>query len=156
MLRLSLNTPVVAIEQLPVGPAAAGIALHQAPAGRSLVLAIRAVRTGQMLFFVPDTDWQAQHGPELALEAALSFAESMGFLFDDDAARDDGARKWTEFLAEAAPEVSGPEVSEQLVAGLPPAKLLSKFRLRPLVAPPVMEPSGPALAETWVRLLSRF
>jgi hypothetical protein len=39
-LRLSLNTPVVAIEALPVGPAAAGIALHRGPEGALLTVAL--------------------------------------------------------------------------------------------------------------------
>ena len=98
-LRLSLNTPVVTIEDLPVGPAIAGIALHAQPEGLRLTLAVRSVRTGHVVFFLPDEDWSEIQGSELAVEAALSFAECMGFLFDDDPIEAGGdvleaARRW--------------------------------------------------------------
>ena len=79
-LRLSLNTPVVTIEDLPVGPAAAGIALHAGPEGLRLTLAVRSVRTGQLVFFHPDEDWSEIQGSELALESwsAVLFADDGG------------------------------------------------------------------------------
>ena len=83
-LRLSLNSPVVAVESLPVGPAAAGIAVHRLPGGALITIAVRAVRGGQLLYFHPDDTWREGESEELVLEAMLSFAEGMGFLFDDD------------------------------------------------------------------------
>jgi hypothetical protein len=149
-LRLSLNTPVVAIEELPVGPAAAGIALHEGADGRSLVLVLRSVRTGQVLCFAPEEGWEDLHGPEVGLDAALTFAESMGFLFDDDPIVGgdprQAVRKWAEFLAEAAPE----GLSESTALPIQ----LSKFRLRPVVAPALEAVEG--REELWLRLLSRF
>lgn len=164
-LRLSLNTPVVAIEALPVGPAAAGIALHRGPEGALLTVALRSVRTGQLVFYRPDDDWGEFHGAELAVDAALSFAEGMGFLFDEDPIAAGGdlreaARLWAEFLQEAAPELAVDAEREegwldQAVATAP--LLLSKFRWI-AVAPPPKPPQGATAAgrNLWVRLLSRF
>ena len=136
-LRLSLNTPVVTIEDLPVGPAAAGIALHTGPEGPSLTLAVRSVRTGQVVFFYPDEDWSEIHGSQLAVDAALSFAECMGFLFDDDPIEAGGdvreaARRWAELVETAEAEElaasPGEEIRLEEVAPAAPASLLSKFR----------------------------
>jgi len=169
-LRLSLNAPVVAIEDLPVGPAAAGIAIHTGPEGLHLTLAVRSVRTGQVVFFHPDEDWNEIHGSELAMDAALSFAECMGFLFDDDPIEAGGdvreaARRWAELVetdgAEKQAESSGEEIWLEEVAPVAPASLLSKFRFlaavpaqRPIAAP--LQAEGAPRGELWVRLLSRF
>lgn len=83
-LRPSLNTPVVVVEELPTGPASAAIACLRDPAGLRVVLAIRSERSGQAIFFGPDDELRDWQGPELAVDAALSFAEGMGFLFEDD------------------------------------------------------------------------
>ncbi len=151
-LRLSLNTPVVAIEELPVGPASAGIALHEGPRGRSLCLAVRTVRTGQLVLFAADDGWDAPDGPSLGLEAALSFAESMGFLFDDDlvAGSDsrEGVRRWAELLVEPVP----PEPDEPEAGATP---VLSKFRLRPMPMSVVEAPPA-GHGELWLKFLSRF
>jgi hypothetical protein len=91
-LHLSLNMPVVAIEDLAVGPARAAIALQDAPEGRtSLLLVLRSQRTGQLACFAPDEVLQGDASARIALDGALSFAESMGFLFDDDAIPELGA-----------------------------------------------------------------
>jgi hypothetical protein len=124
-LRLSLNSPVLAIEELPVGPAAACIAVHGPPGAPGLVLALRSGRSGQLAFFAPEAAAPLAD-IDLALEAAASFAEAMGFLFDEDVmadARDPGAveRRWREFLAE-------PELPETSPAALPHGRVLSKFR----------------------------
>ena len=101
-LYVALNSPVVTLESLPVGPASAVIALHLADGA---TLAVRSVRTGQVAFFTSSAELRER--PHLAVDAALSFAESLGFLFDDDevAARgDEGPREaawlWWELLGE--------------------------------------------------------
>ena len=71
-LYVSLNSPVIAVERLPVGPAAAAIAVH----GTGTTLLIRSVRTGTVAYFHAE--------PRAGLEAALSHAEALGFLFDDE------------------------------------------------------------------------
>jgi hypothetical protein len=169
-LRLSLNTPVVTIEDLPVGPAAAGIALHAGPEGPSLTLAVRSVRTGQVVLFHPDEDWTEIHGTQLAVDAALSFAECMGFLFDDDPIEAGGdareaARRWAKLVETAGDEepaaLPAEEIRLEEVAPAAPASLLSKFRFVP--AGPAEHRAAAALraqdapgGDLWLRLLSRF
>jgi hypothetical protein len=94
-LYVSLNRPVVALESLPVGPASATVALHQGGAA----LAVRSARTGQLVWFASGEE--LRESPRVALDAALSFAESMGFLFDDEAVEADAeaaTRRWQDLL----------------------------------------------------------
>jgi len=74
----------VVVEDLPTGPATAVIASLGGPEGSRVALAIRSERSGQVVFFGPDDELREWHGADQALDAALSFAESMGFLFEDD------------------------------------------------------------------------
>ena len=100
-LRPSLNTPVVVVDDLPAGPASAAIACFADPAGPRVVLAIRSERSGQAIFFGPDDEMRDWQGPDLSLDAALSFAESMGFLFEDDRlvqAPGETQRLWVELI----------------------------------------------------------
>lgn len=156
-VRLSLNTPVVAIEELPVGPAAAGIALLAGPKGLRPVVALRSVRTGRTAFFAPPDGFGERHGPELTVDAALSFAERMGFLFEDgpvDPA--EAVAAWGGFC-EVVPDEEAPPVEPDR----PRVPLLSKFRFLAAVsaagrlAPPLAAPA-PAGVGPWLRLLSRF
>ena len=103
-LRPSLNTPVLVVEDLPPGPASAAIACLGGPGGPRISLALRSVRSGQVVFFGPEDDPCEWQGSELALDAALSFAESMGFLFEDDRLGEDpdGAQRLWRGLVEAA------------------------------------------------------
>jgi hypothetical protein len=169
-VRLSLNTPVVAIEALPVGPAAAAIALRRSARGPRLVLALRSERSGQVIFFAPDDDWHGVQRGALPVDAALAFAESMGFLFDEGVAdAREAARCWAEFLEDAGsgaeePWLEGlipPERPPSLEGVVPPERspLLTKFRFAAVpaagrVAAPLE--GGEALRDVWVRLLSRF
>jgi hypothetical protein len=84
-LRLSLNSPVVSIEELPVGPARAAIAIHEEPDGRpNLTLGVRSLREGAVALFSIEGDLREQSSLAVGIDAALSFGESMGFLFDED------------------------------------------------------------------------
>ncbi len=178
-LRLSLNSPVVAVESLPVGPAAAGIAVHRLPGGALITIAVRAVRGGQLLYFHPDETWREGESEELVLEAALSFAESMGFLFDDDpiergADPAQAAGLWASFLepgrareadtaiapAPSEVEAEGDAAVAPCEASVAPDPLLSKFRFlssipaERLLSPPPLE--EPMHNDSVLRLLSRF
>jgi hypothetical protein len=124
-LHVSLNTPIVAIEDLAVGPARAAIALEPERGGRSvLVLALRSARTGQLACFAPDEALDSEANAQVALDGALSFAESMGFLFDDDALVElgaDGPRAaaatWNELLGLEAPAPAAdvaPDAADEL------------------------------------------
>jgi hypothetical protein len=84
-LRLSLNTPVVSIEELPVGPARAAIAVHDEIDGRpNLTVGIRSLRSGDAVLFSVEGDLREHSSLAVGIDAALSFGESMGFLFDED------------------------------------------------------------------------
>lgn len=113
-LFVSLNSPVVNVAPLPVGPAAAAIAVHGA---LGATLLIRSARTGTVAYFHAE----ARSG----LEAALSHAEGLGFLFDDESnlGGDGGERPdWPAWLAEIfATEIDELEASDS-------AAWLSKFR----------------------------
>ncbi len=106
-LRFSMNAPVVALEGLPVGPARAAVALHPGPEPR-VTVALRSTRSGQMLFYCAGDELAELSSGGVVMDAALSFAESMGFLFDDDEVEIRGgegpaqcARLWSEFIDES-------------------------------------------------------
>ena len=146
---------------LPAGPASAGIAVLRGSNGPQLNLAIRCVRTGQVVFYGPDEDWCDLHGPDLAVDAALSFAESLGFLFDDEVegGPQEASRRWSEFLADPV-LIGGLDDDDWLEEVVSPPGL-SKFRFvrevaaqgRLALPPPVEDTHTPDL---WIRLLSRF
>ena len=106
-LYVSLNSPVVTLDSLPVGPASAAVALHMNPRP-GVTLAVRCVRTGRVAFFTSGP-CEVVEDAKVLLDAALSFAESMGFLFDEDevAARGEqgpreAARLWLDLLGKEA------------------------------------------------------
>lgn len=164
-LRLSLNTPVVAIDELLVGPAAACIAVHGAPGSLGLVLALRSIRSGQLAYFAPETAAPLAD-VDLAMEAAAGFAEAMGFLFDVDTLETgaDGSvitRAWREFLAE--PEMAEtllpePEQREREFGSRSESEPsgehlnLSKFRFYRAPGGAQSTPRGVAVTRTRVRL----
>jgi hypothetical protein len=140
-LQISLNSPVVNLEVLPRGPASAAVAVH----AQGATLCVRSLRTGQAAFFTTTEDLGDRR---VSLEAALSFAESMGFLFEDDvvAARGDAgpeeaARLWRELcgdrLAADEPSDATPDPGEAAPAPplVDPARVLSKFRFAAEAAP---------------------
>ncbi|MEB2345636.1 MAG: hypothetical protein OZ948_12950 [Deltaproteobacteria bacterium] len=84
-LRLSLNTPVVATPDLPAGPARGAIAVHSEAGRTCFTVAVRSLRNGaSVLYELEGEDLAGASGIAVALDAALSFGESMGFLFDDE------------------------------------------------------------------------
>ena len=86
-LRLSLNTPVVATQDLPVGPARAAIALHTEPGrGLQVTVGVRSLACGSVALYGFEGEIASRLLSE-AMDGALSFAEGMGFLFDDDDGR---------------------------------------------------------------------
>ena len=122
-LHFSLNTPVVAIENLAVGPARAAIAVQNSCEGRtSLMLVVRSQRTGQLACFSHDEALENDASTQVELDGALSFAESMGFLFDDDAIPELGASgsqeaaaAWNDLLglAPGDPVAVAPDADEE-------------------------------------------
>ncbi len=110
-LRVALNTPVIAIQDLPNGPATAAIAVHLEEGGeRALTVALRALRTGETVLYTLDEDLSIEGAAQGAIDAALSFSEAMGFLFDDEMLETDtpanrrrAITRWREVVGEARP-----------------------------------------------------
>jgi hypothetical protein len=110
-LRLSLNTPVVATEDLPIGPARAAILVHaEAGRGETVTIGIRSLRADRVALYGIEGDEGGGASLDVAVDAALTFAESMGFLFDEDEIGSAGASErrrchglWRELLGEDAP-----------------------------------------------------
>ncbi len=151
-LRRSLNAPVVTLESLPIGPARAAIAQHCEPAA-GVTLLVRSLRSGAHAFFTSGPELHELGSPQLALDAALSFAESMGFLFEDDALETRGkdgeaeaARIWHELLGEHR-EAASEEAEPAAAVGSPGSLGLPQS---PGPAGPLAEPPDPA------RLLTKF
>ena len=142
-LRPSLNTPVVVVEDLPAGPASAAIACLGDPAGPRVVLAIRSERSGQAILFGPDDELRECREPGVAVDAALSFAESMGFLFEDDRmalAPAEARRLWGDLL-DACARARGPLSGSAMPEAAP----------GPLPSPASAEPDG---EEIWLEELA--
>ena len=124
-LRRSLNTPVLAIAELPVGPGSAAIAAHvdSCDGVPRYTLAVRCDRSREVIFFsVSEEDLSLSDAP-LVAEAALSLAEGMGFLFEEDLppiSREAAVLIWEEFVESANPCTAA--------AAAQPTPLLTKFR----------------------------
>ncbi len=83
-LRLSLNAPVLSASDLPVGPARAAIVVHRDPRGRmDVTVGARSLRGGEVAYWSFDGDLESEDDLDVASDAALTFAESLGFLFDE-------------------------------------------------------------------------
>ena len=150
----SLNRPVVDIEDLPVGPARAVIALHRDAQGRrGLSLALRAEDSGAVTLFAFRGEVAGAAGP--AMDAGLAFAESMGFLFDDDMlasgdlrARAQALACWYQLTGDDPP-VGSPEGDHALVLDdlLDPLdEFAEELDLEPLSADPLLSAADPVPA----------
>jgi hypothetical protein len=122
-LRVALNTPILTILELPPGPATAGIAIHTERGGaRALTIAVRALRGGEVVFFTLDEELSHDGAVQGAIDGALSFAEAMGFLFDEEeetatsAQRKQALARWRELVGETRRSSSAAaEPAEELV-----------------------------------------
>jgi hypothetical protein len=126
-LRRSLNTPVVSIPDFPTGPAEGAILVHRELRGRlALTLGVRSSRGGETALWDYEGRLEGGGTVDVAVDAALSFAEGMGFLFDDDELRGGSEQErqrarylWEELMGTG--EVSGLANSR---AGEPEPELL--------------------------------
>ncbi len=96
----ALNTPVVNIEELDVSPARAAIMLCADEYGElCLVVGVRSLSSGKTLTFKYQGDPEDFGSSSDALNAALCFAEGMGFIFEEDLIAEGGSagrhRAWT-------------------------------------------------------------
>lgn len=112
-LRLSLNTPVLSTAELPTGPARAAIAVYSEAGIRRFAVIARSLRGGLAVVYEleaePATD---EAGWNVALDAALSFGESMGFLFDDELVADRRPETLRAALARMHALIAPPEVGD--------------------------------------------
>jgi hypothetical protein len=147
-LRLSLNSPVVATSDLPVGPARAAILVHENPKrGLALTVGVRSLGCGSVALYGLEGSIQPEAAGE-GIDAALAFAEGMGFLFDDDlvdgsaASRAKALQRWNDAIGEDA---SAPAVE----AAEEPETPLELFDLdcSDLTDPPVQAPLLPGREE---------
>jgi hypothetical protein len=136
-LRLSLNTPVLATEELPSGPARALICAWAEGTTRRFAVAVRALRGGNAVVYDLQLDVPADaDGWSVALDASLSFGESMGFVFDDEVITDrrpETLRRGVELLrgllAPGDLEDEAPESVPQLGTGEDLAEILLEDEL---------------------------
>jgi hypothetical protein len=124
-LRLSLNTPVVSIEELPVEPARAAIAIHDEIDGSpNITVGVYSLRSGVPVLFSFEEGLRDRTALANGIDAALSFGESMGFLFDEDELGSDSAEEarcralelWRELIV---PSSGGSQVDPQPSAAPP-------------------------------------
>ncbi len=81
----SLNAPVIHIEQLPVEPARAAIVIYAEEYGDfGLAVGMRSLESGQTALYRYRASIPEASEIPAAMEDALSFAEGLGFLFDED------------------------------------------------------------------------
>jgi hypothetical protein len=119
-LRLSLNTPIVSTDELPAGPARAGIAVHSESGRTRFTVAVRSLPLGvSVLYELDSEDISQPDDMALALDASLSFGESMGFLFDDDMIVDrepgtlrQAVARLREIVSSPGPDVAGISASD--------------------------------------------
>jgi pyruvate/2-oxoglutarate dehydrogenase complex dihydrolipoamide acyltransferase (E2) component len=103
---------VLATPDLPVGPARAVIVTHLEARGRiDVTVGVRALRSGEVVFWSFDGELSSSDDISVASDAALTFAESLGFLFDEGALGpgSDAAKMWTAWI--------GGETSSALARG---------------------------------------
>jgi hypothetical protein len=82
-VRYSMNEPIVETAELSAGPACAAIVVYLEEGVRRVVVAIRSLSRARLALY----EMQGEEFPDatgMAFDAGLSFAESMGFVFDDE------------------------------------------------------------------------
>lgn len=125
-LCVSLNTPVLNIDELPVGPARASIVSFDGGYGSlELAIGIRSVEKRQVVVYTFQGRISGKKSRAQAMKAATAFAEGMGFLFDDDVVssgadgRSNAMRLWLDLTE--VPDVSEEGVLEEQRPQLLPA-----------------------------------
>jgi hypothetical protein len=115
-LRVSLNAPVVRTDELSGVAARAAIVQWWQPDGSCAIeIRLRAVTDERAVVYTLEAPLEAASDVDHALDAALNFAEGMGFLFEEDVlsgedtvSRAQVAQAWAAFEAGRAPAVSRP------------------------------------------------
>jgi len=136
-VRPALNTPVLNVDFLPVGPARAAIVVFAEEwGGIGLAFGIRSNEGGQVAVFRNQEPIDASRAIADVLEPALASAEQMGFLFDEDMVhgasgargRSDAMTLWGELMGEMdtggpVPETSSDDVEPEAATAPPEIEL---------------------------------
>jgi len=126
-MRLSLNTPMLSTAELPTGPARAAIAAYLEGGARRFAVIVRSLRSGTAVTYdLEGEDAQDADGWTVAFDSALSFGESMGFVFDDEMLVDRRPETLRRGLAQlheilAPPRVGGDDDADESVEVAPAA-----------------------------------
>ncbi len=81
----SLNAPVVRLDGLPTGPARAALVVYaEQYADLGIAVAVRSLEGGEVVLMRHREALPPETGREAALEIAVDYAESLGFVFDQD------------------------------------------------------------------------
>ncbi len=101
-VRVSLNAPVLAAHDLPAGPARAAILVQgDARGGWIVTVGVRSNRTGEVAYWAYDGSLTTDTDVSVAFDAAVTFSEALGFLFDDDELPHGAAaaKRWADWLS---------------------------------------------------------
>jgi hypothetical protein len=137
-VRLSLNTPVVSTLELEPAPSRAAIFVHEEGGSRRVTVAVRSLPDGaSALYELEGEDLDSAAGFAVGFDAALTFAESMGFLLDDElisgrspAALRRALAALREIVPDAAPAADDPP-EPAAVEDAPEILLEDPFEARP-------------------------
>ena len=164
-LRASLNAPVITAADLPPGPARAVIVVHRELRGRmDATVGVRSLASGEIAYWSFDGELTSDADLSVAADAALTFAESLGFLFDEvplsGAAAEKAFRAWRTPPASSLPaiELDDPDATgalvdpgpgefelDDIVADEPPPLRQAAIRPAPVTRPATpRRPASPA------------
>ena len=81
----SLNAPIVHMDELPSGPARAAVVVYAEQYGDlGMAVAVRSLEGGQVVLMRAQEPLPPDADPAQALETVMSYAEGLGFVFDED------------------------------------------------------------------------
>ncbi len=125
-LRVSMNKPVVVTEEISGGPARAAIAAYVTDAGPhklGVAIVVRSLQSQQVVYYECVDEIASDSELGMTFDAAMSFGETMGFVFGDDVLAERGleSRKvalqlWREVTGEALRQVAQNENRKSSVA----------------------------------------
>jgi hypothetical protein len=127
-LRPALNAPVLNVDFLPIGPARAAIVVFaEEYGGIGLAIGVRSDGNGQIVVFRNQEAIDASMKLAAVIDPALSMAEQMGFVFDEDMigkapsgeARSEAMSLWGGLMGEIETPVSLTNDSSQTLDSQP-------------------------------------
>jgi hypothetical protein len=107
-LRVSLNTPMLSAPDLPAAPGRAVIVVHRDARGQmDATVGVRSHHSGEIAYWSFDGELASEDDLAVAADAALTFAESLGFLFDDGSLDGvEAGKAWRAWFTGEAPALS--------------------------------------------------